>query len=169
MGMLFIKDQNTVKSNLCLVLSTLDNSNLLGKSNKVRVIGSSKQITASKQTTGSTQISKKKRRDYKYHTHFTGMDTESELEEDKKSNDKELTRLFWNKFSASNFCTVAHRFFFLLLTCHVLKTWFELSRVKSYRNNLKGNKNYFELYSGSQHRYFQFCLIASDGYVRKIK
>ena len=27
---------------------------------------------------------------------------------------------------------------------HALKTWFELSRVKLYRNDLKGNKNYFE-------------------------
>ena len=26
---------------------------------------------------------------------------------------------------------------------HALKTWFELSRVKLYRNDLKGNKNYF--------------------------
>ena len=29
-------------------------------------------------------------------------------------------------------------------TCHVLNTWFELLRVKSYRNDLRGNKNYFE-------------------------
>ena len=48
----------------------------------------------------------------KYHAHFTGMDTEFELEVDKKSNDKELTQLFWNKFSALDFCTVVHRFFF---------------------------------------------------------
>ena len=27
----------------------------------------------------------------------------------------------------------------------MLKTWFELSGVKLYRNNLKGNKNYFEV------------------------
>ena len=26
---------------------------------------------------------------------------------------------------------------------HALKTWFELSRVKLYRKDLKGNKNYF--------------------------
>ena len=31
---------------------------------------------------------------------------------DKKSNNKELTRLFCNKFSASDFCTVVHHFFF---------------------------------------------------------
>ena len=36
-----------------------------------------------------------------------------------------------------------HFFFSRLVTrC---KTWFELSRVKLYRNDLKGNKNYFEL------------------------
>ena len=29
-------------------------------------------------------------------------------------------------------------------TWHALKTWFEFSRVKWYRNDLKGNKNYFE-------------------------
>ena len=33
----------------------------------------------------------------------------------------------------------------LFPTCHALITWFELSRVKLYRNELKGNKNYFEL------------------------
>ena len=33
-------------------------------------------------------------------------------------------------------------------TCHALKTRFELSRVKLYRNDLKGNKNYFEFNSG---------------------
>ena len=47
--------------------STPDNSNLLGKSIKVRGIGSSKQI------------SKKMRKECKYHAHFTGIDTEFEL------------------------------------------------------------------------------------------
>ena len=41
--------------------------------------------------------------------------------------------------------TSVHIFF---LTCHVLVTWFELSRVKLYRNYLKGNKDYFELAEG---------------------
>ena len=31
-------------------------------------------------------------------------------------------------------------------------TWFELSRVKLYRNELRGNKNYFELAGGSSYR-----------------
>ena len=86
--------------------STPDNSNLLWKSNKVRVIVSLKQITGS-----IKQLSKKMRRECKYHAHLTGMDTEFELEADKKTNDEELTRLFWNKFSASDFCTVVHRSF----------------------------------------------------------
>ena len=43
---------------------------------------------------------------------------------EQKSSTKELTRLFWNKFSASDFCTVVQPFFFP--TCHVLKTWFKL-------------------------------------------
>ena len=47
---------------------------------------------------------------------------------DNKSKDKELTQLFWNKFSVSDFSTVLHHLFFL--TCHVFKTCFELSRVK---------------------------------------
>ena len=36
-------------------------------------------------------------------------------------------------------------------TCHALKTRFDLSRVKLFRNDLKGNKNYgrFELSRGS--------------------
>ena len=42
--------------------------------------------------------------------------------------------------------------FFFFPTCHALKTWFELSKVKLYRNNLKGNKNYFELAGGSSYR-----------------
>ena len=33
-----------------------------------------------------------------------------------------------------------------------LKTWFELSRVKLYRNGLRGNKNCFELAGGSSYR-----------------
>ena len=33
-----------------------------------------------------------------------------------------------------------------------LKTWFELSRVKLYRNDLRGNKNYFDLAGGSSYR-----------------
>ena len=40
------------------------------------------------------------------------MVTEFELEVDKKSNSKEWTQFFCNKISASDFCTVVHRFFF---------------------------------------------------------
>ena len=36
-----------------------------------------------------------------------------------------------------------------LPTCHALETWFEL-----YRNDLKGNKNYFELAGGLSYRRF---------------
>ena len=32
-------------------------------------------------------------------------------------------------------------------TCHALKTRFELSRVKLFRNDLRGNKNYLEFHS----------------------
>ena len=34
---------------------------------------------------------------------------------------------------------------YFFLTCQVLKARFELSRVNLYRNDLKGNENYFEL------------------------
>ena len=41
------------------------------------------------------------------------------------------------------FQTSVHGFFFL--TCHALTTWFKILRVKLSRNDLKGNKNQFEL------------------------
>ena len=49
--------------------------------------------------------------------------------------------------------TSVHVFFFL--TCHVLVKWFELSRVKLYRNYLKGNKDYFELAEGLSYLGFE--------------
>ena len=42
--------------------------------------------------------------------------------------------------------TSVHVFFFFFF--FFLVTWFELSRVKLYRNYLKGNKDYFELAEG---------------------
>ena len=41
----------------------------------------------------------------------------------------------------SMFRTAVHFF----PTCQALKAWFKLSRVNLYRNDLKGNENYFEL------------------------
>ena len=46
-----------------------------------------------------------------------------------------INSMFWN----------AVHFF---LNCQVLKAWFELSRVNLYRNDLKGNKKYFQLSGG---------------------
>ena len=37
------------------------------------------------------------------------------------------------------------------LASQVLKTLFESSRVNLYRNDLKGNKNYFDLVGGSSY------------------
>ena len=48
----------------------------------------------------------------------------------------------------SMFWTAAHFF----PTCRALKVWFELSWVNLYRNDLKGNKNYFELAAGPSYR-----------------
>ena len=45
------------------------------------------------------------------------------------------------------------------------KTWFELSRVKLYRNDLSGNKNYFELAGGSSYRGLNYskCMTEIQG------
>ena len=57
---------------------------------------------------------------------------------DKKGKTKN-TRLLWNKTNVLSCCSLHFP------TNHELETWFEFSRVKLYRNDLKGNKNYFEL------------------------
>ena len=46
----------------------------------------------------------------------------------------------------------ASTLFFFRLYKRLNKTWFELSRVNLYRNDLRGNKNYFELAGGSSYR-----------------
>ena len=51
----------------------------------------------------------------------------------------------------SMFWTAAHFF----STCQALKAWFELSWVNLYRDDLKGNKNYFELAGGPSYRGFE--------------
>ena len=77
------------------------------------------------------------------------MDTEFELEWQKKVKTKNLLGCFEIN---SIFWTSVHGFF---PTCHALITWIELSRVKLYRNELKGNKNYFELAGGSSYWGFE--------------
>ena len=42
---------------------------------------------------------------------------------------------------------------------HVLISWFELSKVKLYRNDLKGHKNYFELAGSSSYRGFELLRV----------
>ena len=82
------------------------------------------------------------------------MDTEFELQWPKKGKTKnwhdcfEMNSMFW---------TSVHCFFFP--TCHALKAWFELSRVKLYWNDLKGNKNYFELRVGLSYRGFELLRV----------
>ena len=44
-------------------------------------------------------------------------------------------------------------------TCHVRISWFELSRVKLYRNDLKGNRNYFELVGSSSYQGFELLRV----------
>ena len=68
-----------------------------------------------------------------------------------KSKDKEFT---WDScFEMNSMCRTSVRGFFP--SCHVLITWFKLLRVKLYRNELMGNKNYFELAGGSSYRRFE--------------
>ena len=40
-----------------------------------------------------------------------------------------------------------------------LKTWFKLLRVTLYRNDLRGNKNYFELVGGSSYQGFDLLRV----------
>ena len=56
------------------------------------------------------------------------------------------------KIQNSMFRTPVHCFF---PTFQGFNTWFELSRVKLYRNDLRGNKNYFELKGDSSYRGFE--------------
>ena len=49
--------------------------------------------------------------------------------------------------------------FFFFPTCQLHKTWFKLLRVKLYRNDLKGNKNYFELAGGSSYLGFKLLRV----------
>ena len=51
-----------------------------------------------------------------------------------------------SKFNVSDFRTM-----FFFPTFYALKAWFGLSRVKLCRNDLKGNKNYFEFAGGSSY------------------
>ena len=44
---------------------------------------------------------------------------------------------------------------FFRRNCHALIAWFELSRVKLYRNDLKGNKGYFDVAGGSSYGEFK--------------
>ena len=61
----------------------------------------------------------------------------------KKTKNQKNTR-----FNVSH-CQELTFFNFFFSTCQALETWFELSRVKLFRNDLKGNNIYFELAGGS--------------------
>ena len=91
------------------------------------------------------------------------MDTEFELEWH-KSKDEELTLLFIN----ITFRTSVHCFFTDFSRAQ--KTWsVEWSRVKLYRNYLKGNKNYFELTRGSSHRGFELPRVNHNKRMKEIQ
>ena len=99
---------------------TPDNSNLLGKSKKVLVIGSSKQITENKEI-----------RKWDSNWESGGMQV--------------LCTLHFNCFFSFSSSFFSASFSSFLSTGHTLKTWIELSKVKLYRNALKANKKYLEL------------------------
>ena len=128
---------------MIILRSTPNNSNLQGKLKKVRVIGKLKQKTGNKKT------SKWVGEGSKYHAHFISwtfnkawlinIQGSTLIELDWKKVKTKKAQLFWNEF---NFLDCGTLFFF---TFRMFKTWFELLRVKLYRNDLKGNKNYFKL------------------------
>ena len=120
---------------------------------QVRVIRSLKQIL-----TGSKQISKKMR-ECKYHAHSVQRDGHWIWTE----GNKKVTKKNWHgcfEINSVLWTSVQWYIVFFCLTCHdLLKTWFELLRVKLRRNNLKGNKNYFELAGGSSYRGFELMRV----------
>ena len=67
-----------------------------------------------------------------------------------------------SKFNVSDASTL---YFSRLFKGSKKKTWFELSRVKLYRNDLRGNKNYFELAGGSSYRGLNYskCMTEIQG------
>ena len=60
------------------------------------------------------------------------------------------------------FRTAVH---FFLSTSYV---WFELSRVKLYRNDVKGNQNYFELAGGSSYRGYRYSKCMKEIQVKSL-
>ena len=52
-------------------------------------------------------------------------------------------------------------------TCHGLKTWLELSRVKLCRSDLKENKNYLELTGGRAFIRFQGSKEGGEAFKRE--
>ena len=66
----------------------------------------------------------------------------------------------------SIFWTVVPFFFF---TFRMFKTWFELLRVKLYRNDLKGNKNYFKLAGGLSYQGFKLLSLLEQDKANKRK
>ena len=120
--------------------STANNSNLQGKSQKVRVIvwdGREMQISCSLHFKGSKTYTTILKTEWNNKAWLTSTELNIVFKfsrtDKKKKSWFEINSMFW---------TAVHYF---ISTCHVRKTGFELSRVKLYRNNLKGNKNYFEL------------------------
>ena len=149
--------------------STPDNSNFQGKSSTtVWVIGSSKQITKTKDwmrrgRNASTCIMytflqgqqeiywyfEKKSRATKLWLVSTALNIVFELDSDKKvKNLKEKE----NTIVLREIQCFGLQFTAFFSKFHALKTWFEFSRVKLYRTDLKENKNYFELAGGSSYR-----------------
>ena len=51
----------------------------------------------------------------------------------------------------------------------MFKTWFELLRVKLYRNDVKGNKNYFKLAGGLSYQGFKLLSLLEQDKANKRK
>ena len=142
--------------------SRLPISNLQGKSKKVRFIGRSKQMTRNKEMQVSCTLHFKGSKKYIAILKLGKKITKAWListwlnivfnwtDQKVKTNS---TRLFWNEFTVLN-CSLMP-----FLTWQALKTWFKLSRVKFYRNNLKGNKTYFDLAGDSNYPGFELSSV----------
>ena len=117
-----------------VIQSTPDNSNLQGKSKVnnrkgVNGMGNECRVTCTPQSLINTQ---------RWTLYLNWAD----------KNVRQGIHGYWNNFNVSDCST-------LFSTCQALKAWFELSRANLYRDDLKENKNYFELGGASSYPGFE--------------
>ena len=161
---------------------TPDNSNLRGKSKKVWVIESSSFASLKKMARSWTFLSHLLVEILTENWKIL-LDYKSELNVKKYSPNRAYVLLFWEvKDDCSHWiCDKQHqsslvnympstrqweiqnsmlrKSTFFSLTFEALKTWFQLLGVKLHWNDLRGNKNYFELAGGLNYWGFELLMI----------